>query len=133
FNALDSTGTPYNVIETSLSGYTDTLTSVAIRMDEVLPIERGSGYLSFEYQWRGNGEPPDPGDFLQVELKNIDGTWEIAQTIFGELPEDETAFNTALIQISEDRFFHDDFQFRIRSFGRLSGRYDTWMVDYIYL
>ena len=30
-------------------------------------------------------------------------------------------------------FFYDGFQFRFKSFTRLAGAFDTWLVDYIYL
>ena len=133
FDGLDPGGTPYNVTETTLNGFTDTLTSVEIRMDEVLLAERNSVYLSFFYQWKGNGEPPDQNDFLQVEFKNDQDNWDIVSTIYGGEIDDPTIFNTALIQVSGDQFYHDAFQFRLRSYGRLSGRYDTWIVDYIYL
>ncbi|MDH4059001.1 MAG: T9SS type A sorting domain-containing protein, partial [Cyclobacteriaceae bacterium] len=37
------------------------------------------------------------------------------------------------IRINQDKYYHDDFQFRFRSSGRKSGRYDTWHIDYIYM
>ena len=37
------------------------------------------------------------------------------------------------MKVDGDRFFHDTFQFRFKNFGRQSGPYDTWNIDYVYL
>jgi hypothetical protein len=133
FNGLNAQGNPYNPTDLTANGFTDTLTSRKIKMSEIPTAERSSVYLSFFYQWRGNGEAPDDSDFIRIEFKNSDGTWVIIQTITGEDNEDPTVFNTAMIPVTEEQFFHDEFQFRIRSYGRQSGPYDTWIVDYVYL
>ncbi len=136
FDGLNSSGTPYNPNEVLLTGYTDTLMSRPIDLSDakVSIAERSSVFLSFYYQWKGNLEPPDKKDFLEVAFKTAEeGGWETVMTIFPKEEADATVFYDTIIQVSGDQFFHDQFQFRIRSFGRLSGPFDSWHVDYVYL
>ena len=66
------------------NGFCDSLVSQAIKMGEpdVLISERNSVYLSFFYQWQGNGEAPDALDYLQLEFKNDQGIWEQVMAIY---------------------------------------------------
>jgi len=136
FDGLDSSGLAYNPNEILLTGYTDTLTSKPIDLSEaqVSLAERSTVYLSFFYQWQGNVEAPDAKDFLQLDFKTAaeDG-WESVMTIYPKSNPDPEVFYDTIIQVSGDQFFHDRFQFRLRSFGRMSGPFDTWHVDYVYL
>src|SRR5258707_2913090 len=61
FDGMDSTGLPYNINIPTAKGVADRLTSQPIRMDLVNPSLRSSVFISFYYQYEGNGEPPDPG------------------------------------------------------------------------
>jgi hypothetical protein len=135
FDGLDSAGRAYNPNEILSTGYTDYLTSIPLDLSEgkISVAERPGVFLSFFYQWRGNAEAPDASDFLEVDFKSIDGTWITAMTIFpGDDPQ-STLFYHTILQVSGDEYFHDNFQFRFRSFGRMSGPFDTWNVDYVYL
>src|SRR5688500_1498851 len=69
FDGLDSTYSPYN-LQPTFNGVRDVLTSQPIKLAEVVEADRNSVYLSFFYQWSGNGEPPDSRDYLRVEFKN---------------------------------------------------------------
>jgi hypothetical protein len=136
FDGLDELGIPYSdAILTN--GFRDSLTSQPIDMSETsVPVgERNSVFFSFFYQWQGNGEPPDPNDFLQVEMKNSSGKWEIVLTIIPKGSMSRSEFYDTIIQIPNDnaRFFHNQFRFRFENFGRKSGPFDTWNIDYIYL
>ncbi|HET9487953.1 MAG TPA: hypothetical protein VFO54_10975, partial [Chryseosolibacter sp.] len=136
FDALDSSGVAYNANDVLLTGYTDTLTSKPIDLSEsnLSLAERPTVYLSFFYQWQGNVEAPDENDFLQLDFKTAEeGGWKSVMTIFPKAEPDATVFYDTIIRIAGDEYFHDRFQFRFRSFGRLSGPYDTWHVDYIYI
>lgn len=42
-------------------------------------------------------------------------------------------FYRSIVHITESKYFHPNFQFRFQNFARLSGPYDTWHLDYIYL
>ena len=136
FDGLDSAGGAYNPNEVLLTGYADDLISKPIDLSEasISTEERSTVYLSFYYQWQGNLEAPDEKDFLELDFKTAaaDG-WQTVLTIFPNEESDPTVFYTTIVQVSGEEFFHDSFQFRLRSFGRLSGPYDTWHVDYVYL
>ena len=80
FNGLDSAQNPYSDQVLS-NGFRDSLTSQPIKLNDVLAGERSSVYLSFFYQWYGNGEPPDPNDYMQLEFKNDQGVWENVMTV----------------------------------------------------
>ena len=81
FDGLDSLGKPYNITDPLAKGYADSLVSRAIRLDAVPANQRDSVFLSFFYEATGNGEPPDPGDHLQVDFKNRQGQWETVALI----------------------------------------------------
>jgi hypothetical protein len=133
FDGLDSLGKPYNVSNAFAKGYADSLVSRPISLNLVPTALRTTVYLSFYYQFMGNGEAPDPGDHLTVDFKNNLGQWENSATIGIDTSLKADAFKTMVLPVTQDRFFHNAFQFRFRSFGRLSGPYDTWNVDYVYL
>ncbi|MEK6781579.1 MAG: T9SS type A sorting domain-containing protein [Bacteroidota bacterium] len=133
FNGFDSLGKPYSVNDILAKGIADQLVSRPIRLDLVEDANRGTVYISFYFQFRGNGEPPDAGDQLLLSIKDENGKWDIINVIEndGTLKFDE--FSTRIVPITGDQYFHDAFQFRFQSFGRLSGPYDTWNIDYVYL
>ena len=133
FDGVDSVGKPYNVNDILAKGLADKLVSQPIRMDVVDPALRGTVYLSFFYQVKGNGEAPDPGDDLILSFLNADGKWEPVFTIENDGSQDPSTFYQVLVPITDDRFYLAAFQFRLQNYSRLSGPYDTWNVDYIYL
>jgi hypothetical protein len=138
FDGLDSLYQPYETSQILVNGFTDKLESLPIdlSLDWVALNERNSVYLSFFYQWEGNGEAPDPTDYLQLEFLNKDTVWEqIDRFVPGDTP-DNTVFhyvNEKVDTVGKNKFFHKGFQFRIRRYGRKSGPFDTWNVDYVYL
>jgi hypothetical protein len=137
FDGLNEEGLPYSA-DILANGYRDSLVSQPIDLSEakVAVAERNTVYLSFAYQWQGNGEPPDPNDFLQLEMRDSDSSWAIVMTIVPKTTLSRTEFYDTIIQIPNtgDRFFfHKNFQFRFQNFGRKSGPFDTWNIDYIYL
>ena len=137
FDGLKEDGTPYSASPTDEFdfGYRDTLESQPIKMTDVAVFLRNSVFLSFYYQGGGNGEPPDPKDFLQLDFKTNTGpnTWETAAKFTVNNNFDSDVFYDTLIRINLDKFYHDDFRFRFISFGRKSGRYDAWHIDCVYL
>ena len=132
-NGLDSAdNSPYSN-QAIATGFRDTLVSQPIKLNEVISAERNSVYLSFFYQWSGNGEPPDPSDYLRVDFRNDQGVWESVMTIRTISSFQKNEFYDTLLKVDGDRFFHENFQFRFMNYGRLSGPYDTWNIDYVYL
>jgi hypothetical protein len=139
FDGLDSIGDAYNATEVFLNGFTDSLISRPIDLSPsaaVNPVtlaERNSVYLSFYYQWKGNGEAPDPDDYLELQFRNNLNQWETVLTIRPQTSLEQERFYQTITKVDGDRFFFDHFQFRFRTFGRQSGPYDTWNLDYVYL
>lgn len=140
FDGLDSARHAYaqNENEILFTGFTDSLVSNRINLSEsgdnpVSVAERGSVFLSFFYQWQGNGEAPDKDDYLQLEFRNNLGKWEPILTIKPQVTFKPDTFYTAIVPVTGDRFFNNVFQFRFKIFGRQSGPYDSWNIDYIYL
>jgi hypothetical protein len=132
FDGLDSLGIAYSN-DNMLNGFRDTLMSHAIDLAAVPVAERNSVYLSFFYQWQGHGEPPDEGDFLQLQFKNSDNVWENVMRIQTKASFRADTFYDTIIAITAEKYYHRGFQFRLSNYGRKSGPYDTWNVDYIYL
>lgn len=134
FDGLDKNGLPYNSTDNLDFGYRDTLESQPIKMTAVALPFRNNVFLTFFYQAGGNGEPPDPSDFLRLDFKNSTNVWETILTLRADDDDfDPSLFYDTLVRINQNRFYHDEFRFRFVSFGRKSGRYDTWSIDYVYL
>jgi hypothetical protein len=133
FDGLDSIGNPYNVTDVLAKGFADRLISRKINLETIIPEERTTVYLSFYYQIKGLGEMPDKDDNFSVWFRNNNGTWENVFTAIYAEELDPGTFNYVTIPILEERFYHSEFQFKFENFARLSGPYDMWHLDYIYL
>lgn len=136
FDGLRANGQPYELSNVLAQGYTDTLTSQPINLAGLAP--RDSVYLSFFWQVQGLGDLPDlgggatvPGDSLKLEFLNANRVWETVWFRVGGRP--NLNFPQAFVAIREARFLHGSFQFRFRAFGRQSGPYDSWSIDYLFL
>ena len=145
FDGLQANGRPYvrdNALE---QGYTDTLESRPISLAGLLATD--GVYLSFYWQIKGLGELPDPGDTLSaapgrppvlqpgdsltLQFRTAAGSWRTVWAITGSPP--DNLFHQVLIQVVDPGYFNGNFAFRFRSFGRRSGPFDTWNLDYVYL
>lgn len=133
FDGIDSVGRPYNPNDALAKGYADKLVSVEIDLTAVPEENRDSVFLSYQYQVKGNGEIPDAGDRLLVLFLDDANEWVPVDTIENDQSLDPTLFYTSFVKISDAKYFHEGFRFRIQNFARLSGPYDAWHVDYIYL
>jgi len=133
FDGLDSVGRPYNVNDVLAKGFADNLTSQPLRMDLVDPSLKGTVFLSFYYQFQGNGEAPDAGDSLFLQFKNKDNVWETVWSVNNNGTLNKNNFVQVILPIAADRFYYDSFQFQFRNYARLSGPYDTWNLDYVYV
>jgi hypothetical protein len=133
FDGIDSTGLPYNINLPLAKGIADRLTSRPLRMDLVAPANRDSVFIFFYYQWEGNGEPPDPGDDLSLWFKSDSSVWKQVWSVGVDSTSDNTKFIPVKLLITDSVYFHQSFQFRFQNFGRLSGPFDTWNLDYVYV
>ncbi len=140
FDGLKTSGVPYNYNDSFANGATDSLTSQPIDISKA--AIKDSVYLSFFYQSQGLGDVPDSNDSLIVQFLTNGDKWE---TIF--IAKDgkhitgkdtlkiinNTKFIQVLLPVNSSKYFHDKFQFRFRTFGRQSGQFDVWHIDYVYL
>ena len=128
-DAIDEDGFAYNLGNVSAQGLADELTSKAILMEAFTPAD--SLYLSFFYQYQGNGDAPEPENYLQLEFWSpLEEKWNIVwDTSTGESDE----FTQVMVPIKDINYFVDGFQFRFQNYGTLSGAVDHWHIDYIYL
>lgn len=116
------------------TGPTDALTSCPINLSSLSVGDEV--FLSFYYQFAGNGEAPEESDSLRVEMlyPNTDTTaiW-IPVWPNGEELDRSGDFVQALVRLDSTAFFFDGFQFRFQNFGRPRGFFDVWNIDYVYL
>ncbi len=157
-DAINSDGELHSTASSSIFGG-DTLASQIVRLDSLLsPTRRklqpsDSVYLSFFYLpgggtgnlWERLGDCPNPGDSLLVDF--FDGEeWITVWSIDGItedslLAQTEHSWQYVSIPVSNPRFFHRRFQFRIRNYCSLDansklgmvGNADQWNIDYVYL
>ncbi len=146
FDGITRLGRPYQPSAT-FTGAGDSLVSIPINLTSVPESRRNTVFLSFFWQLKGNGELPDEGDSLRLEFLTMDSVW-LPQDINGDedgfaltggienLAYDEDSllsFRQIIIPVNNAWFFHEGFKFKFQSFSNLSGIYDTWHIDYIYL
>ncbi|GAB3038377.1 T9SS type A sorting domain-containing protein [Spirosoma pulveris] len=137
FDGLAANGRPYVQNNALAQGYTDTLTSRPINLAGLTAAD--SVYLSFFWQAKGEGELPDPGDSLSrqagdsLTVQFLDNTnkWRTVWAKVGGVINNN--FLQVFIPVRSLIYFHAGFAFRFRTFGRESGPFDTWHIDYIYL
>lgn len=132
FDGYDSLGKPYSSVILT-RGFADQMTSRGLRTDLIEATQRPSTFISFFYQFQGNGEASDRGDVLNLYFKDKDGIWSLVWQIENRDDLDPNQFVPVQVAITDDRYFHGNFQFRFQNFGRLSGAYDTWNIDYVYV
>lgn len=130
FDGYDQFGEPYefSTVELDAVGLTDSLVSKPINLATWLPAD--SLYLSFFWQHQGLGEMPDLVDSLRVQFKDNTGNWTTVWSKTGAATAD---FALAMIPVRDAKYFYPEFQMQFQAFGRLSGLYDAWHLDYIYL
>ncbi len=130
-DGVDEKGEAYSR-ELLENGEGDRLTSMPIDLSGLSGDEAGTVFLSFFWQAAGRGEMPDNNDQLELHFMNEEGEWEMVWQVIGGDEEVTTDFTQEIIQVSEE-FHHEQFRFRFMHIGRLSGPFDTWVLDYIYL
>ena len=145
FDGINSSGSPYNE-NASFSGLGDELISAPIDLSST-EINQNTVFLSFFWQLQGNGELPERRDSLSLQFLDVDTIWT-SQNINLESNQNalnggvenlsrsfngDPRFQQVIIPVNEDKYFHEGFQFKFSSYSNLSGVYDTWHIDYVYL
>ncbi|MFQ3576655.1 MAG: T9SS type A sorting domain-containing protein [Cytophagales bacterium] len=152
FDGRDRRGNIYNSGDIYAIGKIDSLESKAIDLSQV--NETSDLVLSFFIQNGGNGDRSDghQGDSIWLSFLNSENQWvnvwvrkddkEVMEVNFNSTTNDfdttftypkDTVFTPYFIAINESQFFHDKFKFKFNTVGRMSGDYDIWLLDYVYL
>lgn len=131
FDGVDGNGAPYDA-NTLISGKADSLTSQFIDLSELGPDQADSVYLSFFWQLNGRGELPEEGDSLTLSVRNIAGEWNTIWSMIGGIDNETNEFEQVLLKIGPT-YWHNEFQIKFQAYGNLTGAFDTWLVDYIFL
>ncbi|MDF9796804.1 hypothetical protein OKW21_002067 [Catalinimonas alkaloidigena] len=132
FDGVDQNGMPYSQVQAE-EGLADSLVSLPINLAVIPTNERQSVYFSFFWQRFGRGEFPDPEDSIRLQFKNAQNQWITQWSMSGGDTVVTELFEQEMIQVINPGFYHSGFQFRFQSYSRLSGAYDTWNIDYVYL
>lgn len=131
---LDGTninGLPYEINSPSAEGITDILTSQPIDLSGL--AAKDLVYISFFWRGKGLGEIPDQNDTLRLQFKNLQGDWKNTRFVkSGKDVVNKFQFADSL-HINDAAYLYKGFQFRFLAKGRLSGQYDNWFIDYVYL
>jgi hypothetical protein len=126
-DGIDSIGHPYNFANANAQGIADYLTSYPINLQNKTNV-----FLSFYYQPQGLGNSPESEDSLVVEFyapHPID-RWYHAWSVSGS---EVHPFKYVSIPVIFDHFLKKGFQFRFKNYATLSGSFDHWHIDYVYL
>ena len=129
FDGLNATGTPYDFVNSLSEGPTDTLTSLSI--DLLGKTVADSLYLSFFYRGQGLGDKPDLRDSLRLQFLTNGNIWKTVWIDSATTVSDK--FMQVVVPIRANFYLHSGFQFRFQSYGRQSGQFDVWHLDYVYL
>jgi hypothetical protein len=143
FDGLNENGFPYfpTLTNNQISRPCDTLTSAAIDLNFTANNQTiqlaDSLALSFYYQARGYGDPPEVIDSLVLDFfspgknKWIDRVWFAKGYINGNVT--DTVFKRGFVKIDSSDYLKDGFKFRFRNTAAGTGNYDLWHLDYVYL
>jgi hypothetical protein len=130
-DGVNELGRPYSNV-TLQEGFADAIQSQPISLLSTVNNPIQNVYLSFFWQAGGKGELPDVDDFLSLQFLGIDGKWETVWEKNGGQPSFALFFTQENIRV-DSKFFHENFQFRFLIRGKLSGPFDSWLLDYVYL
>lgn len=132
FDGLDSTGYPYNFVNTVAYGLADKLSSKYIDLSQ--PLGTDSILFSFFYQAKGLGNTPEATDSLVLEFKDNTGNWNHMWASPGKPLVPGADFNKVNLYLrSGSPYLFNGFQFRFKNYATLSGNVDHWHIDYVRL
>ena len=132
FDGLDSEGVPYDIADEFVSP-ADSLSSKPIDLSNIAESQKSSVWISFFYQLRGLVEIPDVEDSIRLQFYQDDATWRTVWSTSGGLDNVNEQFQQVLLPLDRQSYFHEGFRFRFQSFGRITGPFDAFLIDYVYL
>ena len=142
FDGLNKFGYPYlpSLNNLNLTFPADTLESQPINLHQTanqILLPSDSIALSFYYQARGNGDPPELNDSLildfyqPVKNKWISRVWFSKGNFNSNI--NDSVFKRGFVAITDTNFLKDGFKFRFRNWATGAGNFDHWHLDYVYL
>lgn len=131
FDGLNSEGRPHS--DSEFVSPADSLVSRSIDLSLVAEAKKSTVFLSFFWQMQGLGELPDEKDSIRLQFFRADTTWVTKWKVSGLESNLSDEFSKVYISLNEESYFHKGFKFRFQSFGKTSGPFDAWHLDYIYL
>ena len=136
FDGLNENGYPYNFTSPTAFGQADYLTSKPIFLNLNSSgnpaLLSDSLYLSFYYQAEGLGDKPEAADSLVVQFWSPnDNQWFSVWNTPGESL--DTNYKQVMIPILDAKYLEPGFKFRFTNYATLSGSFDHWHIDYVYL
>jgi len=130
-DGVDARGNPYsaNIRE---RGEGDRLISQPFDLSALTTEQINTLYLSFYWQAGGRSEFPDADDFLELYFMDSVGNWVMVWDIPGGDQTKREIFTQSLVRVPLE-FAHENFRFKFSNRGRLSGPFDGWVLDYVFL
>ncbi len=132
FDGINAKGRPYST-DLDFVSPTDSLVSHAIDLSTIAVDKQNTVYFSFFWQMKGLGEQPDEKDSIRVDFLNNKGQWVRQWSKVGLEENKFDEFKQVYIAVNESQYFHPGFRIKIQSFGKPTGAFDSWHIDYIYL
>jgi len=131
FDGLDANGNSYSKLP--IRAYSDFLTSHSINLLGLQPVD--SVQLSFycQYEPQGTTKQVFPDDSLILEFRSTKSdrdVWENVWSVSAANVRLDT-FEKFTVTVNSIRFLHDDFQFRFKIKGSLTGNLSQWHLDYV--
>lgn len=130
FDGLRENGVPYNTTDQYAEGETDSLRSQPFDFSSYTVTD--NLYMSYYYQNGGYGTQTENNDHLYLDFLDNTLQWNTVKDLTGATGHVDS-FYIAMVPINDNKFLHNAFQYRFRSYGRQSGAYDIWNLDYIYI
>ena len=130
FDGLNENGYPYDFSTAFTQGKADYLTSKPFFLGSNSVSD--SIHLTFYYQPKGLGNEPEKEDSLVVQFWSPNdnqwfSVWKTDTVII------DSNFRQANIKITDSKFLNDGFKFRFLNYSTLSGSFDHWHIDYVYM
>ena len=127
-DGINAKGRAYKSTRSDEVGIADILTSKCIDLSQMTVTD--PVFISFYWQAEGLGEVPNAEDALRLQVKTDKKNWT---TIWQTSGTSTQKFKLEKVPLSQTEWLHKDFQFRFCNFGKLSGQYDAWHIDYVYV
>ncbi len=148
FDGLNNTGQPYTFvgganenISIDIDGETDAIESKALNLSSL--TSRDNVAISFFWQKGGASQNTLPdledGDSLRLffldQNNNWVKVWPFDTTTIATMDTltSGKAFNFEFVRVENPLFFHSGFKFKFTTFGKVTGAWDVWNIDHIYL